>query len=315
MTFQEVAELCLKDSAIFCRDVTIRGYRCVLEKHVFPVIGPKPIDEITRLELRAFMGALLEKKYRRGTLLFIARVMGRVFRFGVENGLCRGNPAAGLQALVKRAKAGEEPKAKALKEGEIGRFRAAIGKDSEFALLFRLMLSTGIRIGEAAALRWEDFYEAPTPGPDGKPIPTWHLRVTRTRTVTGFGELVDGAWVQSTTKGRKPRAIPLGPTAQAALEGLRRRRQGPWLIRGEKGRPWSLSTIRRRFRELVREIGPYTPHAMRHTFGSLLIREGVDPPTAAGLLGHSDPSFTLRFYGSHLPDFKRAIDKMAQIGL
>jgi len=40
-------------------------------------------------------------------------------------------------------------------------------------------------------------------------------------------------------------------------------------------------------------------HALRHTTGTWLIASGVDPRTAATLLGHSSPMITLSIY-SHL---------------
>ena len=42
-----------------------------------------------------------------------------------------------------------------------------------------------------------------------------------------------------------------------------------------------------------------TPHALRHTFASLLIAHGRDPVFVADQLGHSTPVITLRTY-AHL---------------
>lgn len=57
---------------------------------------------------------------------------------------------------------------------------------------------------------------------------------------------------------------------------------------------------------------PVTLHGLRHTAATQLIRGGVDPRTVAGILGHSDPSLTLRVYAEADPDAVR--DGMGRAG-
>jgi site-specific recombinase XerD len=55
-----------------------------------------------------------------------------------------------------------------------------------------------------------------------------------------------------------------------------------------------------------------TPHALRHFYASLLIREGLSVKLVQTLLGHADPAETLRVY-SHLwkDDSERARSAIA----
>ena len=39
-----------------------------------------------------------------------------------------------------------------------------------------------------------------------------------------------------------------------------------------------------------------TPHDLRHTAASILIKNNLDPRTVSGVLGHADPSTTLNIY-------------------
>lgn len=54
-------------------------------------------------------------------------------------------------------------------------------------------------------------------------------------------------------------------------------------------------------------------HALRHTFASMLLADGVDIRTLAEYLGHSDPAFTLREYAHMMPSApdkaRRAVDR------
>jgi integrase len=57
----------------------------------------------------------------------------------------------------------------------------------------------------------------------------------------------------------------------------------------------------RAFGSLVKDAGlsDITPHALRHTYASMLIAQGRDPVYVADQLGHSTPVITLRTY-AHL---------------
>lgn len=43
-------------------------------------------------------------------------------------------------------------------------------------------------------------------------------------------------------------------------------------------------------------IKSYTPHSLRHGYGSILLSKGVDIKIVSELLGHSDVAFTYNVY-------------------
>lgn len=56
------------------------------------------------------------------------------------------------------------------------------------------------------------------------------------------------------------------------------------------------------------------PHDLRHTVATLLLKSGVDIRTISALLGHKDPSFTVRTYTHALPeDLNLAIDMLSHV--
>ena len=56
-------------------------------------------------------------------------------------------------------------------------------------------------------------------------------------------------------------------------------------------------------------------HSLQHTNASLLIANGTDVATVAGLLGHSQPSTTLDIYTHAFDKNKKAASQTLQSGL
>lgn len=84
-----------------------------------------------------------------------------------------------------------------------------------------------------------------------------------------------------------------------------------------------LPTIKRANERLVKlgiePIGSVSPHGLRRTFAALRCVAGDDPAYTAAMLGHEDPTFTLRTYthavkrrerlhGAEREQFERALD-------
>ena len=67
-------------------------------------------------------------------------------------------------------------------------------------------------------------------------------------------------------------------------------------------------TFTYRFKMILRENGlpvDLNVHSLRHTNASMLIAQGVDVRTVAGLLGHAQPSTTLDIYSHAFDKNKR----------
>ena len=128
-----------------------------LERDIFPAIGNTPINDIEPPDLLD----ALRKIEKRGALDIASRakqICGQVFRYGIQTGRCKRNPAPDLQGALKTRKTKHFP---ALDTKEIPEFLQALERND--ARLFprtrrAIMLSmlTFVRPNELRNARWDE---------------------------------------------------------------------------------------------------------------------------------------------------------------
>jgi integrase/recombinase XerC len=75
---------------------------------------------------------------------------------------------------------------------------------------------------------------------------------------------------------------------------------GP-ILRNEDGRPWTNSSLNCRLVRLKKHIGfKLMPYALRHTFATECLVNGVDAVTVAELMGHRDLTMVAKVYGTSI---------------
>ena len=151
--------------------------------------------------------------------------------------------------------------------------------------IFFLELCSGLRKGELVALLWSD------------------LDVERkTISVSKQAVRVKGGGVKVTTP-KTATSIRVESIPQKAVELLvaehEKHPDNPYLfpspVTGDMYYPDAIAAIHTK---ILRTLGlEHTRfHALRHTFASVALQNGVDIRTVSGMLGHADPGFTLRTY-------------------
>ena len=120
---------------------------------------------------------------------------------------------------------------------------------------------------------------------------------------------------QAEAKYRARRCMPFGSCKESAWEKEQRGEGGleeeDYLFRQPGGDSRVPGTFTFRFKKILQEgdlPDNLNVHSLRHTNASMLIAQGVDVRTVAGLLGHAQPSTTLDIY-SHTFDKNK---KLAQ---
>lgn len=126
-------------------------------------------------------------------------------------------------------------------------------------------------------------------------------------------------------KGGKERILPLSPPVKIALERyfFFERTESTHnscfvVLKGPaRGSPMKMETIRKifRHRRAISELKDVSPHRLRHTFCTSLIREKVPLPVVQKLMGHADIETTLIYTHLSLEDihaeYQRAIKEIS----
>jgi integrase len=180
------------------------------------------------------------------------------------------------------------------------------------ATLYRLMLVTGLRRGEAIGLRWEDV------DLDGRCL----------FVVQQITEVRGKAVVGTPKTKRGTRVVPLDAATADQLwhhretQLLDKSAWGPaWNDQGlvftrEDGRHLRPEYVTRHFLKLARDAGlpPIRLHDLRHTNASLALAAGVELKVVSERLGHSTTTITADLYTHvHRAIGRAAADKIASV--
>jgi integrase len=154
--------------------------------------------------------------------------------------------------------------------------------------LFVLSVSTGLREGEALALRWADI--------------DW---VSSEISIAGTLDRAERKTVATKTQ-KSRRTFKVGPQVIEALQWqqLRQKVDGTegsngLIFTADTGNPIYESTIRRHWRLILErlEMPAVTFKDLRHTATVLMLQAGVPAETVAWRLGHSSMNMIVRTYG------------------
>ncbi|WP_409332427.1 site-specific integrase [Trujillonella humicola] len=213
------------------------------------------------------------------------------------------------------------PETQAWTAAELGRFlRWADAYDGDAAMAWRLLAATGMRRGEALALRWRDI-----------DLDAGRLAVRRSIGVVknkGAGQQL----VEGSTKTGQSRVVDLDAGTVVALRAYRAARQevarelvrdGALVLSNVDGTPRHPERFSRQFiTHLARarralgdeQLPAIRLHDLRHTHASLLLADGVPVKVVSERLGHANATITLTVYQHVHPGMGReAADRFAAL--
>ncbi|HVM07177.1 MAG TPA: site-specific integrase [Acidimicrobiales bacterium] len=250
---------------------TIEERRRTWRLHIEPTLGSMPLAQIRAHQLDALYSAL-RKQGKTQTAIKVHALLSGAFGQAVKWDWLASNPAA-------RATPPRQPKVKVnvpnLDDVARALEACAAWADVGFDVLVRVMVLTGMRRGEACALRWADV-----------DLENGSLHIHRSVVA------VKGALIEKPTKTENDRRIAIGATAVALLAGHRLATAERLLKLGvglgdgsyvfpadlDGTKPTHPSTVSHRWQRACRRAGVsgIRLHDLRHQSASHLIADGRD---------------------------------------
>lgn len=261
------------------KPTSLNTMRITLEP-AMKTFGDRRISSITSDELQTLLleiGAPRMRELCMGTLR-------QIFKKAMMQQIIKQNPCDLIE--IKKHKTA---KRKALTEEEEQRFLEE-GRKTEYDLLYRTMLATGMRIGEALALTPTD-------------VDTKENMIHVTKNVV----FIDGKRIEQDTPKSEAGNRDLPIPHALAME----------LTASDKGTifPFSYNSVSLAIRRIAHRTGiKVSSHILRHTFATRLEEAGIPPKIKQYLLGHSTLEMTENVYTDVQQSYvKRLSDAIREI--
>ena len=299
--------------ALDVRPTTLSRYQEIAERHINPALGSVPLPRLSVRQVNLWLRERKESGLGAGTVGHIRNVLKAALQAAVQEGLLPRNVARDSRPV--RQEHVERPM---LAPAQLVAFLVT-HEDHQDAPLWRLLASTGMRLGEAQGLTWGAIdLEA------GTLTVKWSLARRSSR------------WfvlAPKTTRSRRTMRLPA-----VAVEALReqQRRQseakraagaawssewaGYVFLRPDDGCPSPPTSVLKRFQTALdaADLPRQRLHDLRHFAASAMLAGGVPLPAVSAALGHSNTHVTGSVYAHLLeqldPRAAVAMDRTLNLG-
>lgn len=299
-TISELVEQYIADKASEWKPRTTFNNRDLYKRHILPNLGECKAGEIKPTDLNKYYQDLGKRGLGFSGQNQIAALLSGAYKWGIVNNLLTAAQNPTIHARPKRGKKAEMKEALTPQQAAAF-YREAMKDVWAWPLVF--LLFTGLRIGEAVGLRWENVEELS----DGRT----RIRVTNTR-AEHRGKIFENP--PKTPESQ--RVLLMSPEAAEILRLRRERSKIEARVAGEPVSPYVFSSMRRdkkvsqRIQPMRQDtlrgvmtricklanIPPSSPHTLRRTYASLLNRQGENVATISRVLGHAKITTTSDYY-------------------
>ena len=318
-TFKEYADSWIETTVpANCKESTVSSHSDLLRLHILPVFGSLKLSEINRGKLKDFFADKILEGYAKSSVVHMKNAISGILNKAVDDEVISTNLSRGIK-IVQKIRNDEEnendnkPDPLSAEEAHLllNAVKADVSKPyalSSYYPLILLLLRTGVRIGEALALKWGDIdfngrFIHVQRGLSRKKIET--PKNGKTRRVDMSLHLAETLAAYKTECKKKGLALGLGDAPE-------------FVFTDNKGGFIDLSNWRRRIFNKALEkakLRRIRIHDLRHTYATLRISKGDNIADVSYSLGHFSVKFTLDTYFHWLPGKKKSeVDELDRIG-
>ena len=285
-----------------CKHSTVREYKDILKNHVYPdnVFGNNQnITSVTRGDVKTFLLGKLNDGYAVSTVAHFRNCLSGIFNLALDHEIIIANPAQKLGKGFLQAEDNKED-VNPLTPDELKLLLDTVKKHfPEHYTLFLLLARTGMRIGEALALKWGDL--------------DYNGRFIEVKRSYVRGRI-------STPKNKKGRRVDMSLQLAETLKAhkLASKKKGfalglgdipEYVFTNKVGRIVDVGGWRRRvFKKALIKAGlrEIRIHDMRHTYATLRISKDDNIADISNQLGHHSVKFTWDVYYHWMPGKKKS---------
>ena len=309
MTLSDWMDLWYKEYTFDKKYSTLKGYKAQINKHIRPGIGKYNLSQLNPMILQRFFNHLSEPN-EKGKVLSpksiknVYIILSGILEQAVENEMISKNPCKKVK-LPKVYNKQITP----LTDKQVKDFLEFISTDEIYGTILRVIVFTGLRLGEAMGLTWDcvDFEKGA-------------LNINKQ---LQRRPQKDGGSTLTSVKSGKPRILKPAPFVMQLLKiryteqiMQKQRSEDLWLAwSNEEEHKKALvftnlqggylipKRVYLHFKSAAVAIGAPDArvHDLRHTYAVLSLQNGDDIKTVQENLGHASAAFTLDVYG-HVSD-------------
>lgn len=269
---------------------TYEKYQKQINKHVLPVLGEYNMDDLTAVTLQKFVATLIDKGLSantvNGVITLLKTSLQRAVSVGVAQRQC--------SDFIVRPKTREKQVECFSKDEQkkIERYIFDKNKPKLFGIV--LCLYTGLRIGELLALTWED--------------------VDLQKSILCVSKSCHDSWengeyvkvIDEPKTESSMRIIPFPKQLLPRLKELKKITKNGYVIGGERVHGAQVRSYQKTFETVLKKLKiPHKGfHSLRHTFATRALECGMDVKTLSEILGHKNPTVTLKRYAHSMLEHK-----------
>lgn len=330
MTLNQLFMLYL-DTKTDLRESTRRNYVATWKAAIEgSVLGNMKIAQIKQIHIRSFYADLVKRGLAANTIKYYHALISPALELAVDSDMIRKNPAKDC----KKGVGGTKRERSSMTISEQERMMAFVESSSRYSVYYPMLtfaLSTGVRIGELAGLRWADvdlkknvvhirqqlIYRNMGEG--------CQFRMQDLKTEAGRRDILLTASARKSLIRQKELTLLLGKSIRGKeVDGV-----SDFVFTNTQGTPYAANAVNFILDNIVKtynkleeinaanerrepELLPHiSAHILRHTACTRLAESGLEPKVLQYIMGHANLAVTMDIY-THL-DFTQIQEKMEAV--
>ena len=276
-------------------------FKNTIKIYIIPNLGFLQVKNVSTDDIQNLLNKLVTKGLSYSSIKKIYEAINACFKYAVEKDVLIKNPTTSV--LLPSQKAFDNTEIIYFNEEELKRLKDEMFRTYSigshvyvYNYAYILILNTGLRIGEALALKWSDV--------DFK-SKTLHVKrnvvMTKKRNENNVAEGGYNIKIQDTVKSKSSnRIIPINENALDALNHLKEKKGLTDFVIINSKHKQTLPTLFTRTFVNIQKNAKFKQttgvHSLRHTFASMSFMKGYDVKIISELLGHSSVTITYNTY-------------------